>query len=207
MVSYGMVNRCNMCSMMSNSVVSNRCNSMMCYSMVSNWCNSMRNCMVSNTMVGSSMDHSMVRVGVVDSMRYRDGVAVFIKNGLGGVGVEEGVGVQGVEGDGGAAVDVMPELAAEEVLVKQGAVGTDESCTLRPVPAVLTHPVGLAAGLRVGVHAGGEGDGGTGELGVGGVGVAGVVHARVPDHAVLVVLWLVVGLGLVVGGSMVDRGV
>merc|ERR1719431_2217709 len=139
MVSYSMVNRCNMCSMMSNSMVSNWCNSMMSNSMVSDWCNSMMcnimmsnsmvsnsvvsnwcnsmmsNSMVSDTMVGSSMDHSMVRVGVVDSMRYRDGVAVFIKNGLGGVG-----------GDGGAAVNVVPELAAEEVLVKQGAVGADE---------------------------------------------------------------------------------
>ena len=37
--------------------------------------------------------------------------------------------------------------------------------------------------------------------------MAGVVNARVSNHTVLVVLWLVVGLGLVVGGGMVDRGV
>ena len=41
----------------------------------------------------------------------------------------------------------MPELAGELVLVEEGAVGTDEAGALRPVPTVVTDPVGLGGGL------------------------------------------------------------
>lgn len=60
-----------------------------------------------------------------------------------GVWVLERVGVQAVERDGLAAVDLVPELTGELVLVEQGAVGADEARALGPVPAIIAHPVGL----------------------------------------------------------------
>ena len=46
----------------------------------------------------------------------------------------------------------MPELAGELVLVEEGAVGTDEAGALRPVPTVITDPVGLGGGLGWRLH-------------------------------------------------------
>ena len=42
-----------------------------------------------------------------------------------------------------SSADRVPSLASEEVLVKQGAVGADEACSVRAVAAVLAHAVGL----------------------------------------------------------------
>ena len=63
------------------------------------------------------MSNSMVRSGVVNNPVVRvsvshhwDGVAVLVQDGLGQVRVEQGVGVEAVEGDGCAAVDCVPEL-------------------------------------------------------------------------------------------------
>jgi len=61
--------------------------------------------MVSNSMVGNSMvglgmvnnSMAMVRISMVDSMRHGDGVSVLVEDGLGEVGVLQGVGVQFVE--------------------------------------------------------------------------------------------------------------
>jgi len=92
--------------------------------------------------VGLGVVHGMVGVGVVGVW---DWVAVLVQPGLGGVRVLQGVGVQGVEGHGLAAVNLVPELAGELVLVEEGAVGTDEAGALRPVPTVVTDPVGLTA--------------------------------------------------------------
>merc|ERR1719222_684313 len=163
-------------SMMSNSVVDGG-------SMVSN-------SMVSNRMVGVRVGHN----------RRWDNVSVLVQDGFGQVGVEQGVCVEAVQGDGSAAVDCVPELAPEQVLVEECPVGADEASSLRSVPSVVAHPIRLTSGFGVGVHAGGEGDGGAAELSVGRVCMAGVVHAGMANCAVLVMLRLVVGLGLVVGG-------
>ena len=45
-----------------------------------------------------------------------------------------------------SSADRVPSLASEEVLVKQGAVGADEACSVRAVAAVLAHAVGLQQG-------------------------------------------------------------
>merc|ERR550539_738531 len=162
-----------------------------------------RGSMMSNSVVDWSMvDNSMVG-GRVSHDRRWDNVSVLVEDGFGQVGVEQGVCVEAVQGDGRAAVDCVPELAPEQVLVEECPVGADEASSLRSVPSVVAHPIRLTSGFGVGVHAGGEGDGGAAELSVGWVSVAGVVHAGMANCAVLVVLWLVVGLRLVVG----SRGV
>ena len=79
-----------------------------------------RGSVVSNGMVDRSdgmVSNSMVRSGVVNNPMVRvsvshhwDGVAVLVQDGLGQVRVEQGVGVEAVEGDGRAAVDCVPEL-------------------------------------------------------------------------------------------------
>ena len=68
--------------------------------------------MMSDSMVNrrSMMDHSMVWVSMSHNWR-RDGVAILIKDGFGQVWVEEGVGVEAVEGHCCAAVHRVPELA------------------------------------------------------------------------------------------------
>ena len=64
--------------------------------------------MVSNSMVRSGVvNNPVVRVSV---SHHWDGVAVLVQDGLGQVRVEQGVGVEAVEGDGCAAVDCVPEL-------------------------------------------------------------------------------------------------
>merc|ERR1712066_801434 len=63
--------------------------------------------MVSNSMMRSGvMNNPMVRVSV---SHHWDGVAVLVQDGLGQVRVEQGVGVEAVEGDCCAAVDCVPE--------------------------------------------------------------------------------------------------
>merc|ERR1719507_1450596 len=156
------------------------------------------NSMVSNAMVGCSMvDNRMVGVCVGHNRRW-DNISVLVEDGFGQVGVEQGVCVEAVQGDGRAAVDRVPELAPEEVLVEERPAGADEASSLRSVPSVVAHPIRLTSGFGVGVHAGGEGDGGAAELSVGWVSMAGVVHAGMTNCAVLVVLRLVVWLRLVV---------
>merc|ERR1719291_1577566 len=150
-------------------------------------------CMVGNCMVGVRMSHN----------RRWDNVSVLVQDGFGQVGIEEGVSVEAVEGDGRAAVNCVPELAPEQVLIEECAVGADEARSLRSVPSVVANAIRLTSRLRVSVHAGGEGDAGAAELSVGWVSMAGVVHAGVANCAMLVVLRLVVGLGLMVG----SRGV
>ena len=68
--------------------------------------------MMSDSMVNrrSMMDHSMVWVSMSHNWR-RDGVAILIEDGFGQVWVEEGVGVEAVEGHCCAAVHRVPELA------------------------------------------------------------------------------------------------
>merc|ERR550532_194356 len=181
--------------MVSNSMVDGS-NGMMSSSMVSN--TMVSNSMVGNSMVGCSMvDNGMVGVRMSHDRRW-DNVSVLVEDGFGQVGVEQGVCVEAVQGDGRAAVDCVPELAPEQVLVEECPVGADEASSLRSVPSVVAHPIRLTSGFGVGVHAGGEGDGGAAELSVGWVSVAGVVHAGMTNCAVLVVLRLVVGLWLVV---------
>merc|ERR1719500_1431476 len=165
-------------------------------------------CVVGNCMVdrGSMMDNSMVGVRVSHDRRW-DNVSVLVEDGFGQVGVEQGVCVEAVQGDGRAAVDRVPELAPEEVLVEERPVGADEASSLRSVPSVVAHPIRLTSGFGVSVHAGGEGDGGAAELSVGRVSMVGVVHTGMTNCAVLVVLRLVVGLWLVVGCRGHHRGV
>merc|ERR1719291_716064 len=159
--------------------------------------------MVSNSMVGCSMvDNCVVGVRMSHDRRW-DNVSVLVEDGFGQVGIEQGVSVEAVEGDGRAAVNCVPELAPEQVLIEECAVGADEARSLRSVPSVVANAIRLTSRLRVSVHAGGEGDAGAAELSVGWVSMAGVVHAGVANCAVLVVLRLVVGLGLMVG----SRGV
>ena len=67
--------------------------------------------MMSNSMVGCSMvDNRMVGVRVSHNRRW-DNVSVLVEDGFGQVGVEQGVCVEAVQGDGRAAVDCVPELA------------------------------------------------------------------------------------------------
>ena len=69
------------------------------------------NSMVSNAMVGCSMvDNRMVGVRVGHNRRW-DNISVLVEDGFGQVGVEQGVCVEAVQGDGRAAVDCVPELA------------------------------------------------------------------------------------------------
>merc|ERR1719264_1438019 len=128
--------------MMSNSVVDG--GSMMSNGMVDG----------SNGMVSSSMvDNRMVGVRVGHDRRW-DNVSVLVQDGFGQVGVEQGVCVEAVQGDGRAAVDCVPELAPEQVLVEECPVGADEASSLRSVPSVVAHPIRLTSGFGVGVHAG-----------------------------------------------------
>ena len=129
----------NCCNVMVNCMVGSRCN--MEGSGVVGDCHRMDgcgvvegSCVVGNSMVdrGSVVSHgmvdrsdgmvsnSMVRSGVVNNPVVRvsvshhwDGVAVLVQDGLGQVRVEQGVGVEAVEGDGRAAVDCVPELTPE----------------------------------------------------------------------------------------------
>ena len=67
--------------------------------------------MMSNAMVGYSMvDNCMVGVRVSHDRRW-DNVSVLVQDGFGQVGIEQGVCVETVEGDGSAAVNCVPELA------------------------------------------------------------------------------------------------
>merc|ERR1719341_2040356 len=113
-----------------------------------------------------------------------DNVSVLIEDGLGQVWVEQGVCVEAVEGDGSAAVNCVPELAPEQVLVEECSVGADEAGSLRSVPPVVADAIRLTSGFRVCVHARGEGDTGAAELGVGGVSMAWVVDAGMTNCTV-----------------------
>merc|ERR1719397_1940428 len=162
-----------------------------------------RGCVVSSRVVGCSMvDHRMVGVRM-GNHRGWDNVSVLVQDGFWQVWVEQGVCVETVEGDGSAAVNCVPELAPEQVLVEECSVGADEAGSLRSIPSVVADAIRLTSRFRVSVHAGGEGDAGAAELGVGGVGMAGVVDAGMANCTVLVVLRLVVRLWLMVG----SRGV
>merc|ERR1719397_1129612 len=189
MVGNGMMNRS---SMVGNSMVGWGC-------MVRN-CMVDRGSMVGNRMVGCSMvDHCVVGVRMGDHRRW-DNVSILVQDGLGQVWVEQGVCVEAVEGDSSAAVNCVPELAPEQVLIEECSVWADEAGSLRSVPPVVANAICLTPGFRVSVHAGGEGNAGAAELGVGGVGMAGVVDAGMANCPVLVVLRLVVRLWLMVGG-------
>ena len=198
-VSYWMTNYW---SMMGNRVGENRgvvgysvvgggvmSHSMMCYSVMSWVGHRVRNwvdCMVS-VMVN----------------RRRDRVAVLVQLGLRIVRVLLRVGIQAVQRDGLPAVDRVPELAPEVILVEQRSVRTDEAGTGWAVPAVFADAVGLAAGLGVRVHPGPVRHSRAQKLGVGSFVVAWVVLARHSRYAVLVVVRVVMLLvmGRVVGGG------
>merc|ERR1719397_923267 len=155
---------------------------------------------VGNGMVGCSMvDHRVVGVCMGDHRRW-DNVSVLIQDGFWQVWVEQRVCIEAVEGDGSAAVNCVPELTPEQVLIEECSVGANKAGSLRSVPPVVANAIGLTSGFRVSVHAGVEGDAGAAELSVGGVGMAGVVDAGMANCPVLVVLWLVVWLWLMVGG-------
>jgi len=125
--------------------------------------------------------------------------------GWGEVGVLVGVLVQLVQGHCLTAINLVPKLARELVLVEQSSIGAHHAGPRRSVPPVVAHAVHLASSFRVGVHAGLGGGVGAAELGVGRLRVAGVILARHAGHTVLVVVRVfVVRLRLVVGGS---RGV
>ena len=103
-------------SMMSNSVVDGS-NGMVSNGMVSSAMVS--NAMVSNSMVGRSMvDNSMVGVRVSHDRRW-DNVSVLVQDGFGQVGIEQGVSVEAVEGDGSAAVNCVPELTPDLIKIRQ----------------------------------------------------------------------------------------
>ena len=150
MVSNRVVNRG---SMVSNRVVDGS-------SMVSN--RVVSNGVVSNSVVRCSMvNNRMVRVRVSHNVRW-DNVSVLVQDGFGQVGIEQGVCVETVEGDGRAAVDCVPELAPgvkirklkrcrrafspEQVLIEECPVGADEPGSLRSVPSVVANPVRLGNG-------------------------------------------------------------
>merc|ERR1719411_1974831 len=153
----------NCCNVMVNRMVGSRCN--MEGSVVEGSC-MVGNCMVGNW--GSVVSHgmvdrsdgmvsnSMVRSGVVNNPVVRvsvshhwDGVAVLVQDGLGQVRVEQGVGVEAVEGDGCAAVDCVPELTPEQVLIEECSVGADEAGSLRSVSSVVADAIRLTARFRV----------------------------------------------------------
>merc|ERR1719397_1563522 len=187
MVGNGMMNR--------SSMVGNRMGGWSC--MVGNGMVN-RGCVVSNRVVGCSM------VGVrMGNHRRWDNVSVLVQDGFWQVWVEQGICVEAVEGDGSAAVNCVPELAPEQVLVEECSVGANEAGSLRSVPSVVADAIRLTSGFRVSVHAGGEGDAGAAELSVGWVGMAGVVDAGMTNCSVLIVLRLVVRLWFMVG----SRGV
>merc|ERR550534_688775 len=119
-------------------------------------------------MNGSGVDGSMVdsRGGVdgmmgnwvdgsgVDSMGGVDGggerLAVLInRDGLGEEGVQERVGVEGVQLGGGVAVNCVPGLASEEFLVKQSSVRTHEASSRRAVSSILAHAVSLTSRVHI----------------------------------------------------------
>merc|ERR1719278_2181534 len=196
----------NCCNVMVNCMVGSRCN-MEGRGVVGD-CHWMDGCgmvegsgMVSNSMVRSGVvNNPVVRVSV---SHHWDGVAVLVEDGLGQVRVEQGVGVEAVEGDGRAAVDCVPELTPEQVLIEECSVGADKAGSLGSVSSVVADAIRLTARFRVSVHAGGEGDGGAAELSVGRVGMARVIHAGVSNCPVLIVFGLVVRLRLMVGSRRV----
>merc|ERR1719397_2089261 len=163
-----------------------------------------RSSMVGNRMVGWScmVGNSMVDVRMGNHRRW-DNVSVFVQDGFWQVWVEQGICVEAVEGDGSAAVNCVPELTPEQVLIEECSVGANEAGSLGSVPPVVADAICLTSGFRVSVHAGGEGDAGAAELSVGGVGMAGAVDAGMTNCTVLIVLWLMVRLWLMVG----SRGV
>ena len=112
------------------------------------------------------MGHSVDSVGCVD----RDGerLAVLVnRDGLGEEGVQQRVGIKGVQLGGRVAVNLdtrevlrlllishtnvshcVPGLASEEFLIKQCSVRTHESCSRGAVSSILAHAVSLHLLLR-----------------------------------------------------------
>jgi len=78
-------------------------------------------------------------------MDRRDGLAVFIQLGLGVVRVLQWVGVQGIERDSLAAVNLIPEFTGELILIKECSIRTDKACTLGSVSAIVTHTICLTS--------------------------------------------------------------
>merc|ERR1719430_2140232 len=122
-----------------------------------------RGCVVCNGMVGCSMvDHCVVGVRM-GNHRGWDNVSILVQDGFWQVWVEQGVCVEAVEGDGSAAVNCVPELAPEQVLIEKCSVGADKASSLRSVPPIVTNAIRLTSGFRVSIHAGGEGNIGAAE--------------------------------------------
>jgi hypothetical protein len=92
---------------------------------------------------GRMVDYRMVWSGMVGPMGLRQWTAIFVQVWFRKVGIFKGVGIQTVEGDGLAAVHVVPKITGELVLVEQSPVWTDEAGALRAVPPIVAHSVGL----------------------------------------------------------------
>merc|ERR1719234_1749352 len=128
-----MMNRSSMVgnSMVGNSMMNRSC--MVGNSMVE------RGGVVGNGVVGCGMvDHRMVGVCIGEDRRW-DNVSVLIQDGFWQVRVEQGVCVEAVEGDRCAAVNCVPELAPEQVLIEECSVGADKAGSLRSVPPIVAN--------------------------------------------------------------------
>jgi len=88
------------------------------------------------------MGHSVDSVGCVDGDGERLAVLVN-RDGLGEEGVQQRVGIKGVQLGGRVAVNCVPGLASEEFLIKQSSVRTHESCSRGAVSSILAHAVSL----------------------------------------------------------------
>lgn len=98
-----------------------------------------------------------------------------------------------------AAVHIIPPIARKLFLIENGAVGAQKGGALMAFAAVVAHVIRLAAGLRVGIHAGHGRHAAAMEAGRRHLVVDGVIVAR---HAGDFVQVLVVALGLIVVGRL-----
>jgi hypothetical protein len=76
------------------------------------------------------------------------------------VGIVFGIGVQMIVAGRLVAVNIVPPVAGELLLVENCSVGAQEFRSLITFASIVAHMVGLATGLDVGVHSGNGWDAG-----------------------------------------------
>lgn len=93
-------------------------------------------------------------------------LVLFLRLVLGREGVVLGVGIQMVVAGRFLALDIVPPVAGEFLLIEQRTVGAEEGRALVSLAPIVAGVVGLAAGFDVRVHAGDGGHVATVEAGV-----------------------------------------
>jgi len=136
-----------------NSMVSqwSSMDSMMNWGMVGNY-----RCCVDSMMRMSNWSWDWVdRVNsVVGSMVnwLRDRLAILIKMGLGEEWVEERISIESIQFWSSVAVNSVPCLTSEQMLIKESSIGTNKPSTMWTMTAVLTDTVSLTTRVNISIH-------------------------------------------------------